>query len=114
MSFKMNTRTLDGVRVVDCSGRLTGEEEAQALRDHVKNELAESQRLILNMEFVDHIDSAGLGAMTAVCTSARKAGGDLRLAAPSKRLVDLLRITKLVTVFTVHATVEEAVGAMRR
>ena len=113
MKVRLNSRTLEGIAVVDCSGRLVGEEEADALRDHVKKELAENRRVVLNMENIDHVDSAGLGAMTGLCTSARKAGADLRVAAPGKRLMDLMRITKLVTVFQVYPTVEEAVQAMR-
>lgn len=114
MKVRITSRTVEGITVVDCTGRLVGEEAADALRDHVKNVLAENRQVVLNMEFLDHVDSAGLGAMTGVSTSARKAGGDLRLAAPGKRLLDLLRITKLLTVFTVHDSVEEAVAAMRQ
>lgn len=113
MKVRITSRTVEGITVVDCTGRLVGEEEADALRDHVKNVFTENRQVVLNMEFLDHVDSAGLGAMTGLCSTARKAGSDLRLAAPGKRLLDLLRITKLLTVFTVHTTVDEAVRAMR-
>ena len=108
MQLKMSTRTLDGVIVVDCSGRLVFGEESASLRDTVKKLIAQSPKVVLNLHDVTHIDSGGLGTLVSLYTTARTAGGAVKLARLSQRVGDLLQVTKLLTVFDVFDTEERA------
>jgi len=102
MQLRMSTRTVDGVMVVDCSGRLVFGEESASLRDIVKKLLAQSPKVVLNMHDVTHVDSGGLGTLVSLYTTARNAGGAVKLAKLSQRVGDLLQITKLLTIFDVY------------
>jgi anti-sigma B factor antagonist len=108
MQLKMSTRTLDGVMVVDCSGRLIFGEESAFLRDSVKKLLAQSPRIVLSLYDVSQVDSGGLGTLVSLYTTARNAGGSLKLARLNQRIGDLLQITKLVTIFEVFDDEEKA------
>jgi anti-sigma B factor antagonist len=104
----MSTRALEGVLVVDCSGRLVFGEESASLRDMVKKLLSESPQLVMNLREVNHIDSGGLGTLVSLYTTARNAGGAVKLASLSKRVGDLLQVTKLLTIFEVFDDEEAA------
>jgi len=99
MQLRMSTRTIDGILVVDCSGRIVFGEESASLRDTVKKLLGESPKIVLNMREVNFIDSGGLGTLVSLYTTARSAEGALKLASLSQRVGDLLQVTKLVTIF---------------
>lgn len=114
MMLKMNTRLLDGIPVLDCSGRIVIGEESAALRETVKKLLAENQRLVLNLGEVNYIDSAGLGTLVSLYTSAKSAGAGIKLANLTQRVGDLLQVTKLLTVFDVYDGEEKAIRAFRR
>jgi anti-sigma B factor antagonist len=114
MQLRMSTRTLDGVMVVDCSGRLVFGEESASLRDMVKKILAQSPKVVLNLHDVNHVDSGGLGTLVSLFTSARNAGGAVKLARLSQRVGDLLQITKLVTIFEVFDDEEKAARSFAR
>ena len=113
MTLKMETRVVDGVTVVVCSGRITFGEEAAALRENLKTVLAANRQLVLNLSGVSYIDSGGLGTLVGVYSSARAAGADIKLTGIGPRLRDTLQITKLVTVFEVYDTEQQAVAAFR-
>ncbi len=108
MQLRMSTRTLDGAMVVDCSGRLVFGEESASLRDMIKKLVVQSPRIVLNMQEVNYIDSGGLGTLVSLYTSARNAGGAIKLARLSQRVSDLLQITKLLTIFEVFDDEEKA------
>ena len=108
MQLRMSTRALEGVLVVDCSGRLVFGEESASLRDMVKKLLSESPQLVMNLREVNHIDSGGLGTLVSLYTTARNAGGAVKLASLSKRVGDLLQVTKLLTIFEVFDNEEAA------
>jgi len=108
MQLRMSTRTLDGVMIVDCSGRLVFGEESASLRETAKKLLAQSPRLVLNLRDVSHVDSGGLGTLVSLFTTARNAGGAIKLARLSQRVGDLLQVTKLVTIFEVFDDEEKA------
>jgi len=115
MQLKITNRTLnDGIVVVDCAGRLVFGEETAALRDRVKALLSEGSRIILNLGEVTYIDSGGLGTLVALYTPARNAGGAIKLARLTPRVGDLLQVTKLVTVFDVYDSEEDAVQSFRK
>ncbi len=114
MQLRMSTRTLDGVTVVDCSGRVVFGEESAALREAVKKLLGESPKVVLNLRDVNYIDSGGLGTMVSLFTTARSAGGALKLARLTQRVDDLLQVTKLVTIFEVFDNEKDAVDSFRK
>ncbi len=100
--------------VVDCSGRLVFGEESASLRDAVKKLLAQSPKVVLNLQEVNHIDSGGLGTLVSLYTTARNAGGSVKLASLSQRVGDLLQITKLLTIFEVFENEEAAAKSFKR
>jgi anti-sigma B factor antagonist len=113
MNLKMDTRTVEGVTIVSCMGRIVFGDEAAALRAELKNILASSKRVILNLSEVTYIDSGGLGTLVGVYSSARSAGADIKLAGLGQRVRDVLQITKLVTVFEVYDNEQKALAAFR-
>ena len=114
MQLRMSTRQVDGVLVVDCSGRVMFGEESASLRDMVKNLLAQSPKVVLNLREVNYIDSGGLGTLVSLFTTARNAGGAVKLARLSQRVGDLLQITKLLTIFEVFDDEEVAAQSFKK
>jgi len=113
MQLRMSRRTVDGVLVVDCSGRIVFGEESGSLRDGVKKLLGESPKVVLNLRDVTYIDSGGLGTLVSLYTTARNAGGALKLASLTQRVDDLLQVTKLVTIFEVFENEQAAVQSFK-
>ena len=102
MKMTASTRIVDGVTIVDLRGRLIMGEESVGLRDLVRNLANEGKKkILLNLRGVNYIDSSGLGELVAAFTSVRKQGGELKLLNLTKRVHDLLQITKLYTVFEI-------------
>lgn len=102
MSVKMTTRQVGDVTVVDAVGRITLGEGASTFRDTVR-ELAGGgkKKLLLNLAEVSYIDSSGIGEMVSGFTTVTNQGGAVKLLNLTKRVRDLLQITKLYTVFEV-------------
>ncbi len=114
MNLKTSTRQIDGVTIVDCSGRITLGEGSVVLRDVVKDLLAKGQKkILLNLGDVNYIDSSGIGELVAAFTTVRNQGGELKLLNLTKKVHDLLQITKLYTVFDVKDDETSAVKAFR-
>jgi anti-sigma B factor antagonist len=109
MQLKLTIRTVQGILVVNCDGRIVFGEESAELRDTVKKLLTQSNQLVLNLGGVSYIDSGGLGTLVALYTTAHNAGGAIKLSNLTPRVGDLLQVTKLVTIFEVFDTEEEAV-----
>lgn len=98
-----------GVTVLELSGRITLGEESNQLRTKIKDILAQGKKhLVLDLGRVSYIDSAGLGTLVAGYTSSQSQGAAMKLANLTKRFREQLNITKLVTVFDVYESVEEA------
>jgi anti-sigma B factor antagonist len=114
MQLKLSTRTVDGVTIVDCSGRIVFGDESALLRDTVKKLITENSRIVLNLAGISYIDSGGLGTLVALYTTARNAGGAVKLANLTQRVGDLLQVTKLVTVFETFDSEREAVDSFRK
>lgn len=114
MQLRINTRTIDGVLIVDCHGRLVFGEESANLRDTVKKLINENKNIVLNLSGVSYIDSGGLGTLVALYTSAQTNGGKIKLASLTPRVGDLLQVTKLVTIFEVYDNEEQAVQSFRK
>ncbi len=109
MQLKVTTRTKDGVLVVDCSGRIVFGEESSLLRETVKQAVTENNRIVLNLGEVSYIDSGGLGTLVALRVTAQNAGGTIKLTNLTKRVGDVLQVTKLLTVFDVYNSEAEAI-----
>ena len=111
MSVKLNTRQVGDVTVVDVAGRITLGEGSSALRDALRDFVAKNhKKILLNLGDVSYIDSSGIGELVSGFTSVTNSGGQLKLLGLTKRVKDLLQITKLYTVFDVH---EEEASAIR-
>ena len=111
MSVKISTRQVGDVTVVDVSGRITLGEGSSALRDVLRDLTAKgNKKILLNLSDVSYIDSSGIGELVSGFTSVSNQGGTLKLLGLTKRVKDLLQITKLYTVFDVH---EEEAHAIR-
>ena len=107
-------RVVEGVSVLDISGKIVlGEGDIQ-IKDRIKDLLADGQRsILLNLGDVSYIDSAGLGALISGYTTVKREGGQLKLVNLTKRIKDLLAITKLITVFDTYENENEAVGSYK-
>jgi anti-sigma B factor antagonist len=115
VQLKMSTRKVADVLVVDCNGRIVFGEESAALRDMVKRLIEEKNtHLVLNLGGVSYIDSGGLGTLVGLYTTAQNAGGSLKLASLTQRVGDLLQVTKLVTIFEVFESEEQAIESFRK
>lgn len=115
MSIKASTRQVDGVTIVDLSGRITLGEGSVVLRDAVKDLLGKGQKkILLNLGDVSYIDSSGIGELVSAFTSVRNQGGELKLLHLTKKVHDLLQITKLYTVFDVKDDEAGAIAAFSR
>ena len=114
MQLKLATQTKDGILIVDCTGRIVFGEESALLRDTLKGAIAENNRVVLNLGEINYIDSGGLGTLVALHTTAQNAGGTIKLTNLTKRVGDLLQVTKLLTVFDVYNSEAEAVESFRK
>ncbi|WP_158751864.1 STAS domain-containing protein [Acidobacterium sp. S8] len=115
MSMKVNTRQVDGVTILDLSGRITLGEGSVQLRDAVRDLLAKGSKLILlNLGDVNYIDSSGIGELVSAYTTVRNQGGELKLLNLTKKVHDLLQITKLYTVFDVKDDEASAIASFNR
>ncbi len=109
MSVKLNTRQVGDVSVVDVAGRITLGEGSSALRDALRDMVSKNhKKILLNLGEVSYIDSSGIGELVSGFTSVTNSGGQLKLLGLTKRVKDLLQITKLYTVFEVFD--DEATG----
>jgi anti-sigma B factor antagonist len=110
VSAKLNTREVGDVTVVDVSGRITLGEGSSAMRDTLRELVSAGKRkILLNLSEVTYIDSSGIGELVSGFTTVANAGGTLKLQGLTKRVKDLLQITKLYTVFDVHEDEAHAV-----
>ena len=102
MSVKLSTRQVGDVTVIDATGRITRGEGASTFRDTVRDLASKGdKKILLNLSDVTYIDSSGIGELVSGFTTVTNHGGVLKLLGLSKRVKDLLQITKLYTVFEV-------------
>lgn len=114
MSFKATSREIRGITVVDVSGRITLGEGSAMLREMVRDMTGKGQlKIVLNLGDVTYIDSSGIGELVSSFTTVKKHGGELKLLNLTKKVHDLLQITKLYTVFEVHNDESSALGSFQ-
>jgi anti-sigma B factor antagonist len=111
----VSERTTGAVTILDVSGHVTLNDGADQIRDKVKSVLAAGHRhVLMNLAQVSYMDSAGLGELVQAYSTVSKSGGALKLVSPTKRLKDLLVITKLATVFESFDDEAAAVGSFNK
>jgi len=114
VALKMTNREVDGVSVVALDGRIVLGEESNALREKVEEPAGRRRKkIVLNMDSITFIDSAGLGTLVAAHHSAKSQGASLRLCHLGSKFQEVLQITKLLTVFDVYKSEAEAVASFK-
>ena len=104
------SRTVDGVTILDLSGRIVLGEDTMLLRNTIRDLIASQQKMILlNLGGVPYIDSSGIGELVTAFTNVREQGGELKLLNLTRKVHDVLQITKLYTVFDVKDDEAEAI-----
>jgi len=112
--MKASSRQVNSVTIVDMSGRITLGEGSVVLRDTIRDLLSKGdKKILLNLGNVTYIDSSGIGELVSAFTSVRNQGGELKLLNLTKKVHDLLQITKLYTVFDIRDDETAAIGAFK-
>ena len=115
MTMKASTRQVAGITIVDLSGRITLGEGSVVLRDTIRDVVSQgNKQILLNLGDVTYIDSSGIGELVSAFTSVRNQGGELKLLNLTKKVHDLLQITKLYTVFDIKDDEATAIGAFAK
>jgi anti-sigma B factor antagonist len=115
VALKMTNREVEGVSVVALEGRIVLGEESNALREKVKSLLAGGKKsIVLNMDNVTYIDSAGLGTLVASHHSAKTQGASLKLSNLGSKFQEVLQVTKLLTVFDVYDSEAAAIRSFSK
>jgi anti-sigma B factor antagonist len=115
VALKMTAREVDGVTVIAMDGRIVLGEESNALRENLKTVVAEGKKkVVLNMNNITFIDSAGLGTLVAAHHSAKNQGASLRLCHLGAKFQEVLQITKLLTIFEVYNSEPEAIASFSK
>jgi len=114
MALTIVSRGLDGVLVLDLSGKITLGEGSVQIRDTICRSIGAGQRsILLNLANVSYIDSSGLGELVSAFTAARNRGAELKLLNLDKKVHDLLQLTKLYTVFDIYSDETTAIRSFR-
>jgi len=112
VSMKATLRQVDSTTVVDMSGRITLGEGCTQLRELIRDQVSKgNKKLLLNLADITYIDSSGIGELVSGFTSVSNQGGQLKLLNLTKKVKDLLQITKLYTVFDVYDDEAKAIGS---
>ena len=114
MALAIASREVDGVTVLDLSGRITLGEGSVQLREAVRDLISKgSKTILLNMGDVNYIDSSGLGELVSAYTTAKNQGAQVKLLNLTKKVKDVLQLTKLYTVFDVYEDEASAIGSFK-
>ncbi len=114
MALAIASREVDGVTVVELSGRITLGEGSVQLRDTIRDLIAKGQRhILLDLGEVNYIDSSGLGELVSAYTTAKNQGAGLKLLKLTKKVHDLLQLTKLYTVFDIYDDEASAIASFK-
>ena len=111
VKLSLETRHLGDVMVVHCEGRIVYRDEAAALSRVVTQALKNTREVVLDLEGVQRIDSAGLGELARIVNSAGTPPCRLKLAGVNPRVMQLLRLTNLWSAFEIHPSLMEALDA---
>jgi anti-sigma B factor antagonist len=112
--MKFKTKEIEGVTVVELKGSVMGGPDASALNDFLHKLITEKKnQVIVDLKAVSFINSSGLGMLIGGLTTMRHSGGELKLACASKKVENLLEMTKLLKVFDLHKNVNNAIAAFK-
>jgi anti-sigma B factor antagonist len=112
--MKIDIRTINDVRILDCSGQITLGEGTMIVRNTVRGILETGgKKIILNLANVNYIDSSGVGELVSTYTTVTKNGGQMKLLSLTKKIRELLTVTKLLTVFDVSDDEKVLVASFR-
>jgi anti-sigma B factor antagonist len=113
--MKIEKRTVGDITILDCSGKITLGEGTMAVRNAVRDILKEDgKKIILNLADVNYIDSSGIGELVSTYTTVTNSGGQLKLLSLTKKIQELLAITKLLTVFQVFEDEQAALASFKQ
>jgi len=114
VALTMASREVDGVTVVDLSGRITLGEGSVQLREAIRDLIGKGQKsILLNMGDINYIDSSGLGELVSAYTSCKNQGAALKLLSLTKKVKDVLQLTKLYTVFDIYDDEASAIASYK-
>jgi anti-sigma B factor antagonist len=114
MALTIASREVDGVTVLDLSGRITLGEGSVQLRDAIRGLISKGQKhILLNLAEVNYIDSSGLGELVSAFTTAKNQQADVKLLNLTKKVHDLLQLTKLYTVFDIKDDEASAIASFK-
>ncbi|MFQ5723053.1 MAG: STAS domain-containing protein [Terriglobia bacterium] len=114
MPLAMKTREAGGVTILDLNGKIVLGEETSSLREQIKQLLAANEtQMVLNMENVSYIDSAGVGTLVAAFTSVKAQGGQLKMANLTTKFRETLQVTRLLTVFETYDSEADALASFK-
>jgi anti-sigma B factor antagonist len=112
--LNISERQVGDVTILDLDGKVTIGEGSVALRTAIRRLLEEGKKkILLNLAKVGYVDSSGIGELVSSYTAINKEGGELKLLNLTQKIQDLLTITKLLTVFDVYESEEEALASFR-
>ena len=112
--LNISERRVGDITILDLDGKITIGEGSVALRTAIRRLLEEGKKkILLNLAKVGYIDSSGIGELVSSYTAINKEGGELKLLNLTQKLQDLLTITKLLTVFDVYESEEEALASFK-
>lgn len=114
MSATFNSREQNGVTIIDVTGKISLGSGNQELRDYINKTLEEgNKKIVLNLGELNYLDSSGVGTLVGCFTSAQNRGASLKLLNLTKKIRDLLSITKLLTVFDTFDDEQAAVDSFK-
>ena len=110
--MKIDIRTVGDIHILDCSGKITLGEGTMAVRNTVRDLLkAGGKKIVLNLAEVNYIDSPGVGELVSTYTTVVNQGGQLKLLSLTKKIQEVMAITRLLTVFQVYESESESIAS---
>jgi anti-sigma B factor antagonist len=114
VALSIATRQLDGVTILDLSGRITLGEGSVQLRDAIRDLISKGDKnILLSLGDVNYIDSSGLGELVSAFTTAKNQNAEVKLLNLTKKVKDVLQVTKLYTVFDIYDDEAHAIGSFK-
>jgi anti-sigma B factor antagonist len=114
VALSIASRDVDGVTVLDLSGRITLGEGSVQLSDAIRDLISKGQKsILLNLGDVNYIDSSGLGELVSAFTTAKNQSAEVKLLSLQKKVHDLLQLTKLYTVFDIYDDEASAIASFK-
>jgi anti-sigma B factor antagonist len=112
--MKLKTKEINAVTVIELDGNMIGCPDASALNDYLHELITKDKKnVVIDLKSVSFINSSGLGMLIGGMTTMRNSGGELKLANASKKIENLLEMTKLHKVFDIHKNINEAVASFK-